>query len=67
MKRHLFTLTIDHVGKSWVRIGSHGISLRNLMGRVLPSDVGKRVYRVDGILQVENNEQRDSRLNKESQ
>jgi hypothetical protein len=29
---------------------------------VLPGDVGKRVYKVDGVLQVENDEQRERRL-----
>lgn len=32
------------------------------MGRILPQDVGKRVYLVGDILQVENNEQRNFRL-----
>jgi hypothetical protein len=32
------------------------------IGRILPQDVGKRVYLVGRILQVENNEQRDKRI-----
>ena len=31
------------------------------MGRILPSDVGKRVYQRGDILQVENDAQRDAR------
>jgi hypothetical protein len=31
-------------------------------GRVLAADVGKAVYDVDGVVQVENAEQRDSRV-----
>jgi len=48
------------------KIGMMGIA--NMMGKILPCDVGKRVYAVtcdDGetiIYQVENNEQRDTRL-----
>jgi len=32
------------------------------IGRIQRQDIGKRVYRVGGIIQVENNEQRDERL-----
>lgn len=32
------------------------------IGRILKQDIGKRVYLVGGILQVENNEQRAERL-----
>ncbi len=51
--------TITAFGRVWVT--SHFI------GRVLPGDVGKRVYRVgqlpsEQILQVENDEQRRRRL-----
>ncbi len=31
-------------------------------GRLLPQDVGKRIYKVGEIYQVENGEQRDKRL-----
>jgi hypothetical protein len=41
--------------------------LCNAIGRVLKTDIGKRVYRVNGILQVENNEQRDRRLKKNAE
>lgn len=33
-------------------------------GRILPVDVGKRVYYRDSIFQMENSEQRDKRINK---
>lgn len=36
----------------------------DFIGTILPGDVGKRVYKVDGILQVENDEQRATRLEK---
>lgn len=32
------------------------------IGQIMPQDVGKRVYRIGDILQVENDEQRDQRL-----
>jgi hypothetical protein len=52
--------TIGAFGQVW--------PVANFMGRVLPGDVGKRVYRVPMhdksgyILQVENDAQRDARL-----
>jgi hypothetical protein len=36
--------------------------VRSLMGMVLPHDYGKRIYESDGVIQVENDEQRDTRL-----
>lgn len=35
----------------------------DFIGRILPGDVGKRVYLMRGILQVENDEQRAKRRN----
>jgi hypothetical protein len=36
--------------------------LMRLMGKVLPLDIGKQVWNQDGVLYVENDEQRDKRL-----
>lgn len=38
-------------------------ALMQTMGRLMPGDVGKQVFEIDGIYQVENDEQRDARLN----
>lgn len=46
--------TIEAFGRQWLVV--------NFMGRILPGDVGKRVHCRDGILQVENDEQRAARL-----
>ncbi len=48
--------TISAFGKTW--------TVTDWIGRILPLDVGKRVYMRGHppILQVENNEQRDKRL-----
>lgn len=48
--------TIKAFGKSW--------SVSDFMGRILPKDVGKRVYQRGDILQVENDEQRGRRSEK---
>ncbi len=36
--------------------------LRDALGQALPQDIGKQVYIVDGIIQVENSEQIAKRL-----
>jgi len=68
--RLLLTIGPEHLDMR--RLGSYGWKLRECLGRVLPQDIGKRVYEItcdDGvrtIYQVENNEQRDARLAKEA-
>ena len=68
MNHHIHTITADDVGKLTVRLPacpscgrSRTISLLCL-GRVIPIDIGKRVYDVDGVIQVENQEQLNRRL-----
>lgn len=68
--RLLLTLGPEHVGKRSIgaakcpRCGhlEQPIPIGDAIGRVQPGDVGKRVYDVDGVIQVENNEQRDAHL-----
>lgn len=38
-----------------------------VIGRILPTDVGKRIYDVNGTIQVENNEQRNKRESRAAQ
>jgi hypothetical protein len=61
MRQHI-DLDQSHVGKPWIRAFGRTWLCSDFIGRVLPQDVGKRVYLVGDILQVENNEQRDKRL-----
>jgi hypothetical protein len=58
----LFTIAAEHVHKSTVQVGRNIHHLGSAIGRVQPGDVGKRVYRVGDILQVENDDQRAARL-----
>ena len=51
-------VTPEHVGKSFDKILN---TLGSGFGRVMPVDIGKRVYKSDGIFQIENEEQRDRR------
>ena len=37
-------------------------SFKNIIGRVLPQDIGKRIYMIDNVLQCENTEQFTKRV-----
>ena len=65
MARAFYTLTAADVGKPWIRAFGRTRLVSEFIGRVLPGDVGKRVYLVGDILQVENDEQRDARIARE--
>ena len=50
------------VGRSTIKAFGRNWPVVNFMGDIQPNDVGKRIYLVGDILQVENNEQRDKRV-----
>lgn len=50
------------VGKRRLFMFDRNWSLSDTLGYVQPIDVGKRMYLRDGVLSVENNEQRDKRV-----
>ena len=58
------TIGPEHVGRPWIKAFGQTWMTCDFMGRILPQDVGKRIYLRHGILQVENDEQRAKRLNK---
>ena len=70
MRRHVHTLTEDDVGQGVIHKGTcpcchqkiAPITVRDAIGRVQNKDVGKRVYLVDGVVQVESDDQVDERL-----
>ena len=62
MTRKFKTIEAYDVGASYIRAFGRSWPAQYFIGRILPQDVGKRVYLVGDILQVENNEQRDARL-----
>lgn len=62
MRREYFELRPEHVHKPFIRAFGRTWAVSDFMGTVRPEDVGKRVYLVGGILQVENDAQRDRRL-----
>ena len=64
--RPFYEIEPDDIGKRFLRAFGRGWALSDVLGYVQHGDVGKRLYLVDGILQVENNEQRDARVRKSS-
>jgi hypothetical protein len=62
MPRLFIEITTEHVGKATVRAFGRVWPCSSFIGQILPQDVGKRVYLVGDIVQVENDEQRAERL-----
>ena len=60
--RKYYTLQASDVRRPLLIAFGQAWPVVNFIGRVLPQDVGKRVYLVGDILQVENDDQRAKRL-----
>jgi hypothetical protein len=60
--REWVTITHHHVSNPFFHAFGNVWSTSDFIGRILLSDVGKRVYLVKGILQVESDEQKYERL-----
>lgn len=62
-ERPFYELKKTDVGKALISAFGRKWSVSDFIGRVLPTDVGKRVYKAAAdMLQVENDAQRDRRL-----
>lgn len=59
-RKFLLTITDEHV-RNPTLLGPLHFEIELCMGRLLPGDIGKRVYRVGDIIQVENDDQRATR------
>jgi hypothetical protein len=57
-----YELQPSDVGRARLECFGQTWSVTDLLGWVLPLDVGKRVYCRNGVLQVENEEQRRFRI-----
>jgi len=55
-------ITAEDVERPLIRAFGKTWRVDSFLGRVLPQDVGKRIYLVGDVLQVENDEQRSKRL-----
>jgi rRNA maturation protein Nop10 len=62
--RQFYELTERDVGRPAINAFGYWWPVTGFMGRILRKDIGKRVYLVGDILQVENDEQRARRLGK---
>lgn len=59
--REFYTVQHADVGKRFLRLFGR-LRLVDCLGQVLPMDIGKRIYLVGDVLQVENTEQFRRRL-----
>jgi hypothetical protein len=65
MRELIHTVRKEDVGKTAIYgVPGHPTCFSPL-GRVMACDVGKRIYKVDGVYQVENREQLEARLARE--
>ena len=70
MRQLAHEITQEDVGRAFINMLGRSWLVQNFMGIILPGDVGKRIYYVPckdgygGVLQVENDDQRDARLGK---
>ena len=65
MRRHLYTIKCSDVNKSaYSKNIDKGLRtfLLEFGGEVLPCDIGKEIWLIGGVICIENNEQRDKRL-----
>ena len=62
MAREFVTLRADHIDKPELQAFGRRWNVVDFLGRIMAQDIGKRVYLVGDILQLENEEQRDKRL-----
>jgi hypothetical protein len=61
-RREYYTLRDRDVGRNWLLAFGRTWLVSDFMGRILPTDVGKRAYQRGDVLQVENDDQRSRRL-----
>jgi hypothetical protein len=64
--RDFYTITKADIGRFSIRFHGQSWPVVNFIGRIMPQDVGKRVYEIRGILQVESQDQLNNRLKQEA-
>lgn len=61
-RTQIHTITSQDVGKSTLRVRGKKINIADAIGPVQAQDIGKRVFDVKGVIQVENNQQLQKRI-----
>ena len=64
--RHSYEITSADVGHAFILVAGRWRQVSSSIGRILARDVGKRVFLVDDVLQIENDAQRDKRVGRTS-
>lgn len=59
---NFYEIQYSDIGKRNINAFGTVCAIGSLLGYVRRVDVGKRIYLVDGVMQVESDEQRDARL-----
>ena len=62
MRKYSHEIQPEDVGKDVLQLDNHPVRVCDFIGQILPRDVGKRIYRVGDIYQVENDKQKWARL-----
>jgi len=69
----MYEITKEDVGATLIKKpccsecgGKKNLFVGDLMGHIQAGDIGKRIYEINGLLYVENNEQRDLRIKMEN-
>jgi hypothetical protein len=60
--RYVYTIQPQDVGKPWIKINGRARMVSDFIGSILERDIGKRIYEIEDVLQVENDEQMARRL-----
>lgn len=60
--KYIHTITEDDVSHSFNKMKEPWYPIIYVIGRLLPCDVGKQVWQIDGLFYIENDEQLATRL-----
>jgi hypothetical protein len=64
--RFVREIGVFDIEKAHIQVAGRTWPTSGFIGRILPTDVGKKIFLVDNTLQVENDDQRAIRLQKDA-
>jgi len=65
--KFFYTIQDSDLKKNYITVHGKYVSLAPFMGRVFRRDIGKRIYNINGVYQVENDEQFQKRIGNEKE